>query len=73
MLKQSESITIADLLKTHDIRTHFNNMDFNHFVKMVEHHKGVKFSDGVMQDFKFMGLNNIDFLVWVESGEHEKI
>tara|TARA_R110000772_G_scaffold43995_1_gene101229 strand:- start:40834 stop:41013 length:180 start_codon:yes stop_codon:yes gene_type:complete len=53
---------MTDLVNAMAIRTKYNQMDFDAFVDEYEKHFDVKVSEKYRKEWKFMGLNNVDFL-----------
>ena len=57
--------SIKDLIKSQEIIKHFNKMDTDSFITKYEIFKGDVCPDEWKKEFKFTGLNNVDFMcVW---------
>jgi len=51
------------LIEAINIRKHYNSMPFDEFIEEYEQWSGTKVSDEDCETWKFMGLNNVDFLL----------
>ena len=54
---------MKDLIAALKLRKKYNDMDFDEFAAKVEEFLGKEISEEDKDKFKFMGLNNIDFLM----------
>ena len=51
------------LIEAIKIREHYNSMPFDEFIKEYEEWSGTEVSPEDREDWWFMGLNNVDFLL----------
>ena len=51
------------LIEAINIRKHYNSIPFDEFIEEYEQWSGTKVSDEDCETWKFMGLNNVDFLL----------
>jgi len=61
---------LDDLYNAIEVRKKYNAMKFKDFAKLVEKRLNKKFSKKKISDWKFIGLNNVDFLDFVDVGEN---
>jgi hypothetical protein len=50
------------LIMALELRRKYNQMDFEDFIKEYEKFTNKKVPDKIKEDFKYTGLNNVDFL-----------
>ncbi len=55
-------MAISELIKAIELRRKYNRMKFENFVKELEEYKDIKIPEKVVEQWKFMGLNNTDFI-----------
>ena len=52
---------IEDIEKAIETTKKYNMMSFEQFIWFLEKELDIKFSEKLIKDWKFVGLNNIDF------------
>jgi hypothetical protein len=61
MMIKPEDITMSDVLDSIEIRKAVNAMPLPEFAKLIETHTNSTIEPRIMGEFKYCGLNNIDF------------
>lgn len=57
-----EHIKISEILKIQARINEINNMDLNNIAFIDDDNKFVKIDQGIIDEFKFVGLNNFEFI-----------
>ena len=55
--------TLDDLIVAIEVRMEWNQKPFKEVVKAVEWHLDKKFSEKELEEWRFTGLNNVDFII----------
>ncbi len=55
-------MAISELIKAIELRKKYNRMKLSDFIKEFEEYKNIKIPEKVIEKWKFIGLNNTDFI-----------